>query len=277
MKRYGSRSINFNKYIDLAQKFLMGQKLAGIELKLNLDMIQKSESKIFGAIMSDFIQLQVIHMWSDQVNYQQLEKRNQFVEVPGRLKMEWEQTKLSQNPYENTHFFKFFYENIYKSQKLQILQICGVKLNRMSYKLIGVGVQESMTLKRFMMQNCNLAGKDYLHCLTEGVMNSKSLEVIDLQCNKLVDKHVSSIAKIICSQYEIRDLLRWKLGLRNPETLDINKLGVKCIYLSRNLFSDWFCESLSAALKADEYLKCICLRHNKIGVHGIKCLAEAVF
>ena len=71
--------------------------------------------------------------------------------------------------------------------------------------------------------------------------------------------------------------MRWKLGLRNPATFDISKLGIKCLYLSRNHFGDYFCEQLSAALKADEYLKCIYLRKNNIKLNGIKCLAEAVF
>ena len=83
--------------------------------------------------------------------------------------------------------------------------------------------------------------------------------------------------KLICAQYEIRDLLRWKLGLRSPETLDITKLGIKSIDLSKNFFGDYFCEQLSLALKADEYMKCLIIKKNKIGVTGLKFLAEAVF
>lgn len=73
-------------------------------------------------------------------------------------------------------------------------------------------------------------------------MSAKSVEFIDLQLNNLQDKHVSSFAKLICSQYEIRDLLRWKLGLRNPLILDISKLGIKSINISRNNFGDYFAE-----------------------------------
>jgi len=109
--------------------------------------------------------------------------------------------------------------------------------------------------------------------LTEGIMDTKSLEYVDFQCNNLQDKHVTSIVKIICSQYEIRDLLRWKLGLRSPEILDITKLGIKIMNLSKNMFGDYFCEQLSMALKADEYMKCFIIKKNKISTNGIKHIA----
>ena len=57
----------------------------------------------------------------------------------------------------------------------------------------------------------------------------------------------------------------------------MSKLGIKQINLSKNKFSDKFCEQLAMALKADEYIKSICLGKNLIGVNGIKCLAEACF
>jgi Ran GTPase-activating protein (RanGAP) involved in mRNA processing and transport len=65
--------------------------------------------------------------------------------------------------------------------------------------------------------------------------------------------------------------------LRSPHILDITKLGIKSINISRNNFGDYFAEQLSLALKADEYTKCLTIKNNKIGVSGIKFLAEAVF
>ena len=82
---------------------------------------------------------------------------------------------------------------------------------------------------------------------------------------------------MVCAQYEIRDILRWKLGLRSPQELDINKLGLKAIDLSKNNLGDHFCEKLSFALKSDEYMRCISLDKNKIGVKGFKYLADCVF
>ena len=65
------------------------------------------------------------------------------------------------------------------------------------------------------------------------------------------------------------------MGLRNPTKLNINRLGVKCLVLSRNNFGDEFAYQLSMALKADEYIKSICLKKNNIGSDGLKNLAEA--
>ena len=47
--------------------------------------------------------------------------------------------------------------------------------------------------------------------------------------------------------------------------------------LARNNLGDNFAEQLSIALKADEYVKSVDLKKNKIGLYGVKCLAEAVY
>lgn len=71
--------------------------------------------------------------------------------------------------------------------------------------------------------------------------------------------------------------MRWKLGLRKSQILDISKLGIKMLDLSRNNFGDYFAEQLSLALKADVYTKCLIIKKNKISIKGFKHLAEAVF
>lgn len=65
--------------------------------------------------------------------------------------------------------------------------------------MLGQGIERSIVLKRFTIQNTNLGRQDYLHELTEGIMNAKSVEFLDFQLNNLQNKHVSSIAKLICS------------------------------------------------------------------------------
>ena len=64
--------------------------------------------------------------------------------------------------------------------------------------------------------------------------------------------------------------MKWRLGLRNPEYINIAKLGLKCINLSRNKISDRFVEVLCRALQTDTYIKSIALRNNKITGKGIK-------
>ena len=108
-------------------------------------------------------------------------------------------------------------------------------------------------------------------------MHSKSLQLIDFQMNNLVDRHSCGINKIIACQYELRDQLRWKLGLRNPDQFDVSKLGIKSFNLSRNAFTDTFAEKVATNLKADEYVKCFCLKKNNIGYNGVKFLSEACY
>lgn len=67
------------------------------------------------------------------------------------------------------------------------------------------------------------------------------------------------------------------MGLRKRQVLDISKLGVKSIDLSRNNLGDYFAEQLSLALKADVYTRCLIMKKNKISTKGFKYLAEAVF
>ena len=107
-------------------------------------------------------------------------------------------------------------------------------------------------------------------------MVSKSLENIDVQLNNLDDHHVSAFTKIINAQYEQKDVLRWELGLRNPKELNISKLGVKVFNFAKNNFSDTFALKLSMALKGDQYIKQINLKHNNVTMEGMKHIADAV-
>lgn len=100
---------------------------------------------------------------------------------------------------ENVHFMSSFHKHIKKSINLRQLSMCGIKFGRLAFNMLGRGIQDSLVLKRFQLQNTNIGTKDYLHALTEGIMKAKSLEFIDLQLNNLENKHVSSIAKLICS------------------------------------------------------------------------------
>jgi Ran GTPase-activating protein (RanGAP) involved in mRNA processing and transport len=61
-------------------------------------------------------------------------------------------------------------------------------------------------------------------------------------------------------------VLRWELGLRNPEDLNIAKLGVKSFILGRNNFTDYFAEKFALSLKGDEYLRFVDLRRNEISI-----------
>lgn len=65
--------------------------------------------------------------------------------------------------------------------------------------------------------------------------SSYSIEYLDLQCNDLDDSQAPLIARMISAQFEMKDQLKWKLGLRNTNEINIGKLGLKHLNLSRNL------------------------------------------
>jgi Ran GTPase-activating protein (RanGAP) involved in mRNA processing and transport len=111
-----------------------------------------------------------------------------------------------------------------------------------------------------------VAQGENFNVITSHLMNCKSLESLDFQCNGLGDKHQGDLAKIVCAQYELKDVLRWKLNLRSPQELNVSRLGIKCLILSRNNFSDHFAEHFAVCLKADEYLKTLDLKKNNIGI-----------
>ena len=56
------------------------------------------------------------------------------------------------------------------------------------------------------------------------------------------------------------------MGLRNPEDLNISKLGAKSFILARNNFTDYFAEKFALSLKGDEYIRFIDLKKNQITV-----------
>ena len=68
----------------------------------------------------------------------------------------------------------------------------------------------------------------------------------------------------------MKDALKWKMGLRKTKEVDIGKLGLKHLNISRNLMTSKSAVLLSQALKNDEYIRALCMRKNKIGEEGIK-------
>ena len=62
---------------------------------------------------------------------------------------------------------------------------------------------------------------------------------------------------MINAQCALKDVLRWKLGLRNPERLQIERLGVKCFNLARNKLGCRFASKVATALATDVYNKSI--------------------
>ena len=85
---------------------------------MNLDLVSKSEGKIFGMVMQDFTFVESITMYTDVASFTAMDKREKMQDVPEKQKQEWESTKLSCNTDENMLFIIPFSQHIRKSENL---------------------------------------------------------------------------------------------------------------------------------------------------------------
>ena len=121
LKRFSKGHNNYTRYCDLAMKFFMGKsgaKAGKPKLFMSIDMLQKSDAKVFGYILMDFPILESITLWSDVINLPSLERRDDMLVVPKEKLIEDERTKLSQNMHENSWLFRYFTEHIEESNNL---------------------------------------------------------------------------------------------------------------------------------------------------------------
>ena len=77
-KRFGKSSVKSARYKELCSKYL---KTAS-DLTLNIDSIERIDSKIFFMIIQDFKSLKGIKMYSDVCSLQQLERKNELIVLP---------------------------------------------------------------------------------------------------------------------------------------------------------------------------------------------------
>ena len=89
-----------------------------------------------------------------------------------------------------------------------------------------------------------MADKDHLELLSVGLKKTQCLEYLDFQLSNLNSTHGRTVCSIIKEQFEMKDTMSWRLGLRNSEHINIQKLGLKSINLARNAFTDDFCKEL---------------------------------
>jgi len=83
------------------------------------------------------------------------------------------------------------------------------------------------------------------------------------------------LSKIISTQFEMRDNLKWKLSLRLTQEIDVSKLGIRYLHLGKNQIGNAGAIQLAQAIKQDAYMRGVSLRHNKIGEAGMIELIQA--
>ena len=74
----------------------------------------------------------------------------------------------------------------------------------------------------------------------------------------------------------MRDNLKWKLGLRIAQEIDVSKLGIRYLHLGRNRIGNQGAIQLAQALKQDAYMRAINLSKNKLGEAGMLEMLAAV-
>lgn len=67
----------------------------GIEISLNVDVVQRLDSKVFIAIMEDFKTLKRIQLASDVCSMQQLERKDELIVFSQQKQAEMEAKKFS--------------------------------------------------------------------------------------------------------------------------------------------------------------------------------------
>ena len=67
----------------------------------------------------------------------------------------------------------------------------------------------------------------------------------------------------------MKDELKWKMGLRNNEDVNVSRLGLKFLNLNKNSLGNQAATLLASALKNEQYMRAISLCKNKIGPSGI--------
>jgi hypothetical protein len=174
---------------------------------------------------------------------------------------------------QNTKFLKCIRNHVLNSEKLVELHLIGIFTRIDGWKAISGGVEDSRILKRLLLQNCNLYEKDYLAILFKSLTNSLSCEYIDFKYSNLDDRHTNTVKKLIKKQYESKEDMKWRLGLRNNKKVYTYTVGIKTINLGSNNFTEKFAIEIAHQLsQCDRYLKSLNLRNNKISASGLEKL-----
>jgi Ran GTPase-activating protein (RanGAP) involved in mRNA processing and transport len=74
----------------------------------------------------------------------------------------------------------------------------------------------------------------------------------------------------------MRDNLKWKLGLRITQEIDVSKLGIRYLHLGKNLITNKGATQMAQALKQDAYMRAINLHKNKLTEAGMLEMLAAV-
>ena len=200
-KRYKQHSATYLAYISIAEKICT----RGPNLDISIDQINKAESHILGNVFYDFRHFKAIKLYSDPISYSKIEGRTEMFQIDKLTLVKLSGEKLSQNMRDNQKTMGLLRYNLAMSENIEIFQLLGFRLSSEGWASISHGFEKSKSLKRVIINNCNLAEKDHMAQLTQGTMKSNKVEYVDLSLNNLNDKHAIFVSMIIKEQFERKE------------------------------------------------------------------------
>lgn len=209
-KKYPQGTGLFDAYMDVVVKMVS----QGLHLKENLDSIKKTEAVMMGYVLKDFRNFETISFFSEEIDHAAIANKKEYIDIPDRRKQILAQSKLSFSKKDNFRIFKQMELHIKQSEVIQIIEIVGIMMREDSWIAISDGCKSSKSLKRLIINNCNLHEDKNLNHLTKGLALSTTIEFIDFQLCNLHDSHRFTLIKLVKEQFELKENLNWKLGLR---------------------------------------------------------------
>ena len=91
----------------------------GLELSLNIDIVQRLDVKVFIAIIQDFKKLKFIQLFSEFCSLQQLERKSGLIELAPNKQAEMETKKFSQNTGDTMMLVRAFKDNMQENRNLK--------------------------------------------------------------------------------------------------------------------------------------------------------------
>ena len=202
---------------------------------------------------------QDIHNNQPTYNYQKKRTSKSLGKVTTNTKQkESEKIQMKQK------IFSALQKQLSQNKNLLSLVLQSFKISQELAKYISLGITQNISLQYFCLNYCAISVDTY-EIILKGLLTHEIIRCIDLSNNKLNDKYIPMISRIIQRQAQRRDQIIWSYQLRNELPSDNNyKIGLISINLHGNQLGKESAELLSNTLANDQYLRYIDLSKNNL-------------
>ena len=173
---------------------------------------------------------------------------------------------LSLDHYQNIKIVKAISSNLFLSNTITELTVCGINLSLTSAKQLNNGLLGASSLQKLRINFC-LYKKELLQALIPALTSPALCPIfeLDLAANAMNDEDAGELlSKIVILHSESRDETYWKYGLRDELPPYEAVVGIKKLDLSYNKLGKKTLLGIGTALKTDRYLLSLNLRSNLI-------------